>query len=71
MTNPGRLSQDSSGAPPSTFAVVNFGRQLVPEGLRSGVRDIHRHHVRVRYHCGEQGSAARAGLYFLIADVPV
>ena len=41
------------------------------EGLRSGARDTHGHRVQVRLPWGEQGSAARAGLYLLIAGVTV
>ena len=41
------------------------------EGLASGERDQNRHRVRVRLHCGEQGSTARAGLYRLTVDVTV
>ena len=39
----------------------------VLSGALDGARDTHRHRVRVRLHCGEQGS----GLYLLVADVTV
>ena len=50
---------------------LSVARIPLAEELRSGARDTHRHRVRVRLHWGEQGSAARAGLHLLIADVTV